>query len=140
LSGLAVGDRIIVPRTSGLGATAGGAGGGGGRCDMIRRLQRALRRDAQVQAAIAQAHRAPGAAGRPIVVWNGDWVRRGSEDGKGLAGVRQAIAVEVAFAPKPCRAQAMHGLVLLSLNDSPGAARLVLGAGAWRWSDLLFVR
>ena len=74
------------------------------------------------------------------MVWNGDWIRSSSEDGKGLAGVRQAIAMEVAFAPEACRAEPMHGLVLLALNDGPGAPRLVLGAGAWRWSDLLFAR
>jgi hypothetical protein len=34
----------------------------------------------------------------------------------------------------------MRGLVLLSLNDAPGAPRLVLGAGAWRWSDLTLAR
>jgi hypothetical protein len=28
-------------------------------------------------------------------------------------------------------------LVLLSLNDGPGAGRLVMGEGEWRWSDLL---
>jgi hypothetical protein len=30
--------------------------------------------------------------------------------------------------------------VLLSLNDGPGAARVALGSGEWRWSDLLFSR
>jgi hypothetical protein len=122
----------------GDGGEGGGSGaGGGGRCDMVGRLQRALRDDLRVRTAVAQASRAPGFAGRPLVVWNGDWVRHGLEEGKGLASVRQAIAVEVAFAPKPCRSQSMHGLVLLSLSDTPGAARIVLGSGAWRWSDLL---
>jgi hypothetical protein len=32
----------------------------------------------------------------------------------------------------------MHGLVLLSLAD--GHTRFALGAGDWRWSDLLGVR
>lgn len=128
----------------GLGAgggegSGGGGSGAGGRCDMVRRLQKALRNDASVRAAIAQARRAPGFEGRPLVVWNGDWVRHGDEDGKGLASVRQAIAVEVGFAPKSCRSQPMRGLVMLSLNDGRGS-RVVLGAGAWRWSDLLLAR
>ena len=107
---------------------------------MVRRLQEALRRDARVQAAAAEAHRASGGRGSAILVWNGDWLRSGAEDGKGLAGVRQAISLGVAFAPEACRAQAMNGLVLISLNDSPGSARLALGARHWRWSDLLFAR
>jgi len=124
----------------GAGSGGGEGGGGSGRCDMVRRLQRALRNDASVRSALAHAQRAPGFAGRPLVVWNGDWVRHGYEDGKGLASVRQAIAVEVAFAPRACRSQPMRGLVLLSLNDAPGAPRVVLGAGAWRWSDLTLIR
>ena len=55
-------------------------------------------------------------------------------------GVRQAIVMEVAFAPEACRAEPMSGLVLIAMNDAPGAARLVLGAGQWRWSDLLAAR
>jgi hypothetical protein len=107
---------------------------------MVGRLQRALRDDWRVRSAIAGVRRARGFAGRPLVLWNGDWVRHGEEDGKGLASVRQAIAVEVAFAPKACRSQPMHGLVLLSLNQGSGPQRLVLGTGYWRWSDLLAVR
>jgi hypothetical protein len=117
----------------------GGSGGGGTRCDMIRRLQGALRRDPLVQAAAVNARRA-GETGKAILVWNGDWVRNISEDGKGLAAVREAILWEVGFAPEACRAQPMRGLVLLSLDDGPGSARLVLGSRAWRWSDLLTAR
>jgi hypothetical protein len=72
------------------------------------------------------------------MIWNGDWVQHGDEDGKGLAAVREAITFEVAFAPAACRRAHVRGLVLLSLGD--GAARLALGAGEWRWSDLLGVR
>jgi hypothetical protein len=45
--------------------------------------------------------------------------------------------LEVAFAPRACRTQPVRGLVLLSTADAPGAGRVVLGAGAWRWNDLL---
>lgn len=130
----------------GAGAAGDGSGGGGsgsgagGRCDMVQRLQKALRDDETVRAALLRARRAPGFTGRPLMVWNGDWIQHGDEEGKGLASLRQAIAVEVGFAPKPCRTQQMRGLVLLSLADAPGAPRVVLGAGSWRWADLLHAR
>lgn len=116
-------------------ARTAGSGPPGGDCDMARRLQAALRKDRQVQAAAAQAHH-----GKAIMVWNGDWVRHGDQDGAGLAAVREIMTWEIGFAPKACRSEAVRGLVLLSLDDAPGSARLVLGAGDWRWSDLLFSR
>jgi hypothetical protein len=116
------------------GAALADAGPPGGACDMARWVQRALRKDPLVRAAVA------GSAGKAIMVWNGDWVRSNDEDGKGLAAVREAILWEVAFAPRACRAEPVHGLVLLSLNQAPGSVRLALGAGEWRWSDLLTAR
>jgi hypothetical protein len=116
-------------------AAVAGSGPPGGACDMARRLQTALRKDHLVQAALAEASRGPGAAGKAMLVWNGDWIRSRGQDGNGLAAVREAMMWEIAFAPEACRAEAVHGLVLFSLND--GAGRLVVGAGDWRWSDLL---
>jgi hypothetical protein len=107
---------------------------------MVRRLQEALRRDLKVQIAATEAHRAAGGAGAALLVWNGDWVQSSGEDGKGLASIRQAITIEVAFAPEACRTQPVHGLVLISLNDTPGSAHLALGSRNWRWSDLLYAR
>lgn len=112
-------------------ATAGS--GGGGACDMIRRIQAALRTDRLVRAAVANAE-----PGKAILVWNGGWIRHLDQDGAGLAAVREAMTWEIGFAPEACRRQRMHGLVLISLNDAPGSARLVLGGGDWRWSDMLF--
>jgi len=118
-------------------APAGGGGGGSGRpCDMARRLQAALRRDARVQAAVADA-RAAGLGSKALFVWNGDWIRSSGQEGNGLAAVREAMMWEIGFAPEACRAEPVHGLVAFSLNDSPGGARLVVGAGAWHWTDLL---
>lgn len=115
-------------------AATAGSGPSGGPCDMVRRLQGALRRDSQVQAAVAEARRA---SGKALFVWNGDWIRSQGQDGNGLAAVREAIMWEVAFAPEACRAEPVRGLVLLSLDDGPSAARLVVGSDRWRWSDLL---
>lgn len=117
-------------------ASAGGGGGAGRPCDMARRLQAALRKDARVQAAVAEA-RAAGAGAKALFVWNGDWVRSSGQEGNGLAAVREAMMWEIGFAPEACRAEPVHGLVAFSLNDAPGGARLVVGAGAWRWTDLL---
>jgi len=113
------------------GAASADSGGGGGSCDLARQVQSALRKDSLVQAAVA------GSGGKAIMVWNGDWVRNGGEDGKGLAAVREAITWEVAFAPDACKSRPVHGLILLSMNTAPGAAKLAVGAGEWRWSDLV---
>ena len=122
----------------GAGGTGGGGGSGAGdgSCDMVRWLQDALREDPEVRAAVnrAQAEVGPGKA---LLVWNGDWIRNPGEAGEGLAGVRQAIAMEVAFAPQACRAQPMRGLVLIRFSDAAGGARLALGKGSWRWGDML---
>ena len=118
-------------------AATAGAGPGGRPCDMAQRLQKALRKDRLVQAAVADADRAIGASGKAHYVWNGDWIQSRGQDGNGLAAVREAIMWEVAFAPEACRAEPVHGLVLFSLNDGPGSSRLVVGSGVWRWSDLL---
>jgi hypothetical protein len=112
-------------------ATAGGGGAPGGDCDMAARVQSALRKDPLVRAAVA------GSAGKATLVWDGDWVRSHGEDGKGLAAVREAIIWEVAFAPEACRTEPVRGLVLLSMNEAAGSARLAVGAAEWRWSDLL---
>jgi hypothetical protein len=107
----------------------GGGGGGGGDCNMIRMLQAALHRDPVVQAALREM------GPRAVLVWNGGWVQARGEDGAGLAAVREAIMWEVAFAPEACRRQMVHGLVLLSASGQ--GARLGLGRGEWRWSDVV---
>lgn len=117
----------------------GGGGGGGGECNMLRKLQAALRRDALVQAEVGEAHRVAGSR-RPLWVWNGHWIRSPGQAGDGLAALRQAIMWEVAFAPEACQRERMRGLALISLNDGPGASRVAVGAGEWRWADLLASR
>jgi hypothetical protein len=112
-------------------ASIGEGGGGGGACDMGRAVQQALRRDPLVRASVEGANR----IGRAIMLWNGDWVQTGAEEGKGLSAVREAISWEVAFSPEACRNMRMHGLVLLSLAD--GTTRFAVGMDSWRWSDLL---
>ena len=116
------------------GATTVGSGQGEGTgCNMLRRLQVALRKDRRVQAAVGDAEHS-GA----LMVWNGDWVRHPGQEGAGLAAVREAILWEVGFAPPACRVEPVKGLVVVTMSDAPGAARLALGAGTWRWRDLLF--
>lgn len=123
------------------GATRAGSGSPGRACDMVEWLQAKLRRSARVQAAVAGAHlNATPAARRGMMVWDGDWVRMPGQDGHGLAGLREAIMMEVAFAPAACRADPVSGLVLLSLGDGPSAPRIVIGTARWQWSELLTPR
>lgn len=131
--------QIASAATAGSGAGEGegsGAGSGGRPCDMVRRVQTALRKDPRVRAAVADAEAARGAPGRALYVWNGAWIRSRGQEGEGLAAAREAIMWEVAFAPESCRAEPVHGLVLFSLSDASGSG-LVVGGGTWRWQDLL---
>ena len=122
------------------GAATAGSGGAGGGCDMPARLQTALRRDALVGASVAAARRGGAIGTRPILVWNGDWVKHGDQEGKGLAAVREALIWDIAFAPEACRKAPVRGLVVLALDDDPGGPRLVVGSKAWLWTDLLTPR
>ncbi len=112
------------------GAASADSGPPGGLCNMAQRVQTALRKDPLVQSALV------GAGGRALMVWDGSWVRAHGEDGNGLAALREAVMWEIAFSPEACRAQRMHGLVLFSLG---GGARVAVGTGDWRWSDMVTV-
>ena len=120
---------------TGSGNGSGNGSGSGGPCDMVKRIQDALRDDARIRQTAAAAQ---GTLGRnqALLMWNGDWLLSPGQEGKGLAGVRQAIAVEIAFSPPACRHQAMRGYAVISLGDAPGSPRIALGAASWRWSDL----
>lgn len=109
-----------------------GAGGGGdGGCNTAALVQQALQRDPLVHSAVANANR----TGKSVMLWNGDWVRSGGEDGKGLSAVREAVMWELAFAPPACRNKRVHGLVLITLADKK--TRFAIGTSDWKWSDLL---
>ena len=127
-------DLLSDSQVAGAASAGEGGGGGGGGCDLARAVQQALRRDPLVHTAVDGANR----RGKAIMMWNGDWVRSGGQDGKGLSAVREAIMWQVAFSPEACRNEPMHGLVLLSLAD--GRTRFAIGSGVWRWSDLLGLR
>lgn len=136
---------LVAGAGAGGGAGEGGSGGGGeggsgsgasGRCDMAGRLQALVRRDSRIQSEVRRVQAALSAGRRAMQIWDGDWVQSQGQEGRGLAGVRQAIAVEVAFAPRECRQQRVNGLVVLSLGDDAGAPRLALGTASWQWGEL----
>lgn len=120
---------------TGSGVGSGAGPGSGGPCDMVQRIQDALRNDSRIRQTAAAAQ-ATLERNQALLMWNGDWLLSPGQEGKGLAGVRQAIAVEIAFAPPACRQQAMRGYAVISLGDAPGSPRIALGAPHWRWSDL----
>lgn len=138
LAGAAVagsGQGAGVGTGAGSGTGSGDGSGSGGPCDMVKRIQDALRDDAHIRQTAAEANRTLG-RNQALLMWNGDWLQSPGQEGKGLAGVRQAIAVEIAFSPPACRHQAMRGYAVISLGDAPGSPRIALGAARWRWSDL----
>lgn len=134
---------LVAGSGAGGGSREGGSGGGGSGgtgkgtgCNMAGRLQALVRRDSRVQATVRAAQARMQSGGRAMVIWDGDWVHALDQDGRGLAGVRQAIAVEVAFAPRECRMERVAGAVVLSLGDQADAPRLAFVAPDWRWGEL----
>ncbi|MEO8301723.1 MAG: hypothetical protein ABI608_08015 [Rhizomicrobium sp.] len=127
-------DLLSESQIAGAASVGEGGGGGGGGCDLAWAVQKALRRDRLVHTAVEGANR----TGKAVMMWNGDWVRSGGQDGKGLSAVREAIMWAVAFAPESCRNERMREPVLISLAD--GRTRFAIGSGDWRWSDLLGLR
>ena len=107
------------------------AGGGGGSCDMAQRLEAAVRDYPPARAMAAQV------GVKAVMIWNGDWVTMSGAKVKGLTAVRQVVVSEIAYSPLACRSQAMHGLVVLSVEGPEGKTRLALGQSEWRWTDLL---
>src|SRR4029078_12307649 len=97
---------------AGVGEGLGGGGGGGG-CDLARAVQHALRRDPLVHAAVQDAD----LLGKAVMLWNGDWVRTGVQEGKGLSAVREAIVWEVALPPEAWRHNPGHGTVRLPQSE-----------------------
>ncbi len=118
------------------GAIGAGSGPGGRQCDMARWLQTALQKNPRVQSALASNP----SRGKALMVWNGDWLRHPSQEGEGMAVIREAIMLEVMSSPAACRKEPMRGLFLIALNDAPGSTRVAVGADDWRWSDLLIPR
>ena len=124
---------------SGSGTGASAAHGPGASCDMLARLGEAIRNAPQVRAAVAQLSRNADAVGRALVIWDGAWITTSGQDGEGLAGVRQAVSVTVAFAPDECKAEPVRGFVVVDLAEGADAPRVALGKAQWRWNDLLEV-
>ena len=108
-------------------AAQAGSGNGGGACNMAVRLQSSLLSDFVAQTALANL------GGRTILVWNGAWVRFDGEDGNGLSAVREALMWDIAFAPKNCQDEAVHGLIVLRA----GRGRIAIGRSDWRWGELV---
>ena len=124
-------DLLSASQLAGAASVGAGGGGGGGGCDMARAVQQALRRDPLVRAAVEDAHR----LGKSVMLWNGDWVRSGGAGRQGPVGRARGDHVGSGLRAGSLPQQQVHGLVLLSLAD--GSTRFAIGAGDWRWSDLL---
>lgn len=134
---------LVAGAGAGGGAGEGGAGGGGSGgsgtgldCNMVGRLQAMVRRDAKVQSTIRAAQAQMQSGGKAILIWDGDWEYALDQEGRGLAGVRQAIAVEVAFAPRQCRMERVRGLVVLTLGDDASSPKIAFRAPDWHWGQL----
>lgn len=110
---------------------------GGGGCNLADYLRARLQADPRVLDGLARLPRQARSVANALMVWDGEWVEV-SDGGSAISlMIRANIESIVQSAPAPCREMEVTGPNFIILEDPRGATVLVVGSGAWRWSDLL---
>lgn len=106
-------------------------------CQLGAWLQVALQADPQVQAALSLIPRPARSVANAVMLWDGAWVDAPRGASAGVGAVRLALITGIRSAPATCQTQMIRGAELLTLTDGPETTVLAVGAGQWRWIDLL---
>jgi hypothetical protein len=136
--------RILVPAEVALPAADANpqvelaAAGGGLDCELGEGLRRAIQANPVLANSIEQIAPGSRSVANAIMLWEGAWVSM--QDPVSQAAVttlRQAITEGIEAAPPECLAAELTGPRFVILSDGIKSTTLVIGSGAWRWSQLL---
>lgn len=114
---------------------AGEAGG----CALAARTAEAIAKDPAAMAELAALPPAYRTSADAVMLWNGEWLAGapGSIASPATPSLRRVVAQVVAEASPECRAAPMGGPQFVAIPEQGRTTTLVIGSGAWRWSDLL---
>lgn len=128
------------------------APGVAGQCQLTLDTQAAIERDPAAMAELAALPPGLRTEADAVMVWNGQWVdlaapvATGSKEvvtdpGSGApavpSAIGSAIAAVVEAASPACRDGLVAGPVFIPIPEPGRTTILVIGSGAWRWSDML---
>ena len=118
--------------------SAPASGAPGAACDIGRAVQSALQSDPEAHGAILLIPSRERSAANAVMLWNGQWIEPAEAGGDAaFATLRIAIRQIVATAEPDCRDQPIVGPRFMLIPEARATMVVVVGAAAWRWSDLL---
>ena len=114
---------------------AGGAGG----CALASVMAAAIAKDPAAMAELAALPPAYRTAADAVMLWNGEWltIASGSTALPVAPSLRRAVEQAVAEAKPECSGAMMSGPQFLAIPEPGRVTTLVIGSGAWRWSELV---
>ena len=124
------------PSPAGTGTPQAGDVGG---CALSVRTAESIAGDPAAMAELAALPPAYRTSADAVMLWNGEWLASapGSVATPATPSLRRAVEQVIADASPDCRAAPMGGPQFLAIPEQGRTTTLVIGSGAWRWSDLL---
>lgn len=120
-----------------LSVAAAATAASGQACALTGWLQAALQADPQVQAALPLIPRPARSVANALMLWDGGWVPAPERAMAGVAAIRTALISGIRAAPAACQTQTIRGAELMTLTSGSDTTVLAVGAGEWRWADLV---
>ena len=118
-------------------SVAAAAAASGQACQLTSWLQTALQNDPQVQTALSLIPRPAKSVANAVMIWDGGWVDAPRGASVGVGAVRMALLSGIRSAPAACQTQTIRGPELMTLANGADTTVLAVGAGQWRWIDLV---
>jgi len=126
---LAAADTLISP---------GDAAPGSGGCQLDTAVGAAVEKDPASMAELAALPPGPRTSADVVLLWNGAWLETDSLPIPAVAGTMHRLVEQIVMtAPAECRDAPLLGPRFIPVAENGHTTMLVIGSGAWRWSDLI---
>jgi hypothetical protein len=115
--------------------------GVGGQCPIAEGVRAAVMQDAEAMAELASVPPGARTQADAVMVWNGEWrnlaAPQPQAQAQAMSPLRRIIVGVIEASTPECRDAVIVGPLFISIPEADRTTTLVVGSGAWRWSDLL---